>query len=100
MRYDKKIYFVKQGEDIYDYDTGNHIPGETVKTEAWANVSDMGTQRQTLIFGALKQGALTMRIQGNYEDSRDYIEYNGKPYDISTVRTFWHDQTFEVSERL
>ena len=100
MRYDKRIYFVKEGEDEYDYATGDYVATEPIKHEVWANVSDIGTQRQTLIFGALKQGALTIRIQGNYKDSCDYIEYNGKKYNISTVRTFRHDQAFEVSEQL
>ena len=100
MRYDKKIYFVKQGKDVYDYDTGNYIAGEPVKEEVWANVSDMGTQRQTLIFGALKQGALTIRIQNKHEQPFDYIEVDGQPYSVASTRTFRHDQAFEVSERL
>ena len=100
MRYDKKIYFVKQGEDVYDYDTGNYVTGEPIKHEAWANVSDMGTQRQTLVFGALKQGALTIRIQNKYEQPFDYIEVGGQPYNVASTRTFRHDQAFEVSEQL
>lgn len=100
MRYDKKIYFVKEGEDVYDYDTGNYTAGEPIKEEAWSNVSDMGTQHQTLIFGALKQGALTIRIQNKHEQPFDYIEVDGQPYDVASTRTFRHDQAFEVSERL
>ena len=100
MRYDKRIYFVKEGEDVYDYTTGNHIPGEAIKTEAWANISDMGTERQTLIFGGLKQGALTVRIQGKYEKPFDYIEHDGKTHKVENARTFRNDQVFEVSEIL
>ena len=100
MRYDQRIYFVKEGEDEYDYSTGNYVTTEPIKDEAWANVSDMGTQRQTLIFGALKQGALTVRIQNRYEQPFDYIEVGGQAYNVASTRTFRHDQTFEVSEQL
>ena len=100
MRYDQRIYFVKEGEDEYDYTTGDYSAGEPTKDEVWANVSDMGTQRQTLIFGALKQGALTIRIQNKYEQPFDYIEVDGQPYNVASTRTFRHDQAFEVSERL
>ena len=100
MRYDKRIYFVKEGEDEYDYNTGNYVTGEPIKDEVWANVSDMGTQRQTLIFGALKQGALTVRIQNKVEQPFDYIEIDGQSYNVASTRTFRHDQAFEVSGRL
>ena len=100
MRYSTPIYFVKEGEDEYDYSTGDYVTTEPIKHEAWANVSDMGTQRQTLVFGALKQGALTIRIQNKYEQPFDYIEVGGQPYNVASTRTFRHDQAFEVSEQL
>ena len=100
MRYSTPVYFVKQGEDVYDYDTGNYAPGQLIRDEVWANVSDMGTQRQTLIFGAIKQGALTVRIQNKVDQPFDYIEIDGQPYNVVSTRTFRHDQAFEMSERL
>ena|SRR5699024_922824 len=100
MRYSTPIYFVAEGEDVYDYDTGDYITTEPIKDEVWANISDMGTERQTLIFGGLKQDALTIRIRGNYEKEFDYIEYDGKKYNYEAGRKFRHDQAFDVSERL
>ena len=100
MRYDKRVYFVKESEDEYDYSTGDYVTTEPVKHEVWANVSDMGTQRQTLVFGALKQGALTIRIQNKHEQPFDYIEVGGQAYNVASTRTFRHDQAFEASERL
>ena len=99
MRYDKRIYFVTEGEE-YNYDTGDYELVELVKDEAWANVSDTGTERMQLVYGALKQGALTIRIQNKHEQPFDYIEYGGTPYNVATTRTFRHDQAFEVSEQL
>ena len=99
MRYDKKVYFVTEGEE-YNYDTGNYELVEVVKDEVWANVSDTGTERMQLIYGALKQGAVTVRIQGKYEEAFDYIEVGDKKYNVDAFRTFRNDQAFNLSEQL
>ena len=100
MRYDKRIYFVKEREDEYDYDTGDYVTGEPLKVEVWANVSDTGTERMQLIYGNLKQGAITVRIVGKYDEEFDYIEVEDKKYNVDAFRTFRNDQAFNLSEQL
>ena len=100
MRYDQRIYFVKEGEDEYDYATGDYVTTEPIRDEVWANVSDTGTERMQLIYGALKQGAVTVRIQGKYEEEFDYIEVENKKYNVDALRTFRNDQAFNLSEQL
>ena len=100
MRYDQRIYFVKEGEDEYDYATGDYVTTEPTKEEAWANVSDTSTERMQLVYGALKQGAITVRIQGKYVEMFDYIEVENKKYNVDAFRTFRNDQAFNLSERL
>ena len=100
MRYDTRIYFVKEGEEVYDYDTGDYVTSEPIKHEAWANVSDTGTERMQLIYGALKQGAITVRIRGKYEKEFDYILVDDKKYNVDAFRTFRNDQAFNLSEQL
>ena len=100
MRYDTRIYFVKEGEEVYDYDTGDYITTEPIKHEAWANVSDTGTERMQLIYGALKQGAITVRIRGKYEKEFDYILVDDKKYNVDAFKTFRNDQAFNLSEQL
>ena len=100
VRYDKQIFFVKETEPVYDYDTGDYVDGEPIKHEAWANVSDTGTERMQLIYGALKQGAITVRIQGKYDEVFDYIQVDGKKYKVDAFRTFRNDQAFNLSEQL
>ena len=100
VRYDKQIFFVKEGEEVYDYDTGDYVTSEPIKHEAWANVSDTGTERMQLIYGALKQGAITVRIRGKYEKEFDYILVDDKKYNVDAFRTFRNDQAFNLSEQL
>ena len=100
MRYDQRVYFVKEGEDEYDYSTGNYVTTEPIKHEAWANVSDTGTERMQLIYGALKQGAITVRIVGKYDKEFDYIQVGDTKYNVDAFRTFRNDQSFNLSEQL
>ena len=100
MRYSVPIYFVKETEPVYDYETGDYVDGEPIKHEAWANVSDTGTERMQLIYGALKQGAVTVRIRGKYEKEFDYILVDDKKYNVDAFRTFRNDQAFNLSEQL
>src|SRR5690625_2406364 len=100
MRYDQRIYFVIEGEDVYDYDIGDYVTTEPIKHDVWANVSDTGTERMQLIYGNLKQGAITVRIVGKYDKEFDYIEVEGKKYNVDAFRTFRNDQAFNLSERL
>ena len=100
MRYDQRIYFVKEGEDEYDYATGDYVTPEPIKHEVWANVSDTGTERMRLIYGALKQGAITVRIVGKYDKEFDYIQVGDKKYNVDAFRTFRNDQAFNLSEQL
>ena len=100
MRYDKQIFFVKETEPVYDYETGDYVDGEPIKHEAWANVSDTGTERMQLIYSALKQGAITVRIQGKYDEAFDYIEVDDKKYNVDAFKTFRNDQAFNLSEQL
>ena len=100
MRYSTPIYFVKEGEDEYDYATGDYVTTQPIKHEMWANVSDTGTERMQLIYGNLKQGAITVLIQGKYEEAFDYIEVGDKKYNVDAFRTFRNDQAFNLSEQL
>ena len=100
MRYATPVYFVKETEPVYDYETGDYVDGEPIKHEAWANVSDTGTERMQLIYGGLKQGAVTVRIRNKYEKDFDYILIGDKKYRVDLSKSFRNDQAFHLSEQL
>jgi hypothetical protein len=95
MRYDTPIYFqiVEQGE--YDAATGNY--GDDVLTEArrYASVTDSGVQTLQLIYGELKEGSKTVRLQRPYTDDYDRIRIGDKTYRVDFAR---HQKSFVVSE--
>ena len=96
MRYDKRIYFVKEGQPIR-LPNGNWVTEEEERLEVWANVSDVSNQRMTLVYGGFKQGALTIRIQGSYDGVFDHIEMDNKKYRVDNHRRFRRDTAYEVS---
>ena len=98
MRYDTPIYFISEGDSIYDVSTGDYIKGEPVKIPQYASVNDTTTESMTLIYGKLKQGSLTIQLQNHYNDSFSWIEVAGKRYAVDRSRKLRTKHTFIVSE--
>ena len=97
MRADKVVYFVKEGERVYDPTTGNYINEPPVKDDVMALVTDTGTERMNFLYGKIKQNAKTIRLNQKYTDSVDFIEIDNQPYQIDNKRLYRHKTTFEVS---
>lgn len=100
MRFDQKIKLVKEGTPIYNPQTGNYDSTEGTEQKLWVNVSDMTEERMSFLFGGLKQGAYTIRLQGQVLRKFDYVEMNGKKYNVNQQRVLRRFTTLQVSERL
>lgn len=98
MRFDTPIYFqrVKPGE--YDAATGNYGPDNVVEDQRYADVTDTGADTLRLVYGGLKQGSLTIRLQAAYTLPFDHIRIGGKTYNVDRSRKLRSKQTFIVSE--
>ena len=97
MRFDTPIYFVRIQPGEYDASTGNY--GEDTKEEMrYTAVTDTGTQTMTIIYGALKQGSKTIRLQNHYTKPFDSIRIGEKKYHVDRERKLRVKQTFIVSE--
>ncbi|MDN6699171.1 MAG: hypothetical protein L0L04_06525, partial [Staphylococcus equorum] len=72
------------------------ITTEPIKEEVWANVSDTGTERMTLLFGSIQQGAKTIRLNDLYKKQFDWIEFEGKKYKVQLSRKYQRRNVFEV----
>lgn len=98
MRFDTPIYFerIQQGE--YDTSTGNY--GKDTKTEEMrlAAVTDTGTETMTLVYGSLKQGSKTIRLQNHYTQPFDSIRIGEKQYRVDRERKLRVKHIFVVSE--
>ena len=97
MRYDTPIFFraVQAGE--YDTTTGNYGADTVTEVKKYASVTDTGTQTMMLIYGAIKQGSKTVRLQRHYTAPFDSIRIGSKVYKVDRERTLRKGHIFVVS---
>jgi hypothetical protein len=97
MRYDTPVYF-QTIETEYDASTGNY--GEDIITEEkrYASVTNTGIETLNIIYGEIKQGVKTVRLQNYYEKPFDRIRIGNKVYRVDRERPLRLKYTFVVSE--
>ena len=96
MRFDKEIFFERITSD-FDENTGNYTESVT-ETKQYASVTDSGTQTMLLVYGKIKQGSLTIRLQNHYSEPFDRIRIGNKHYSVDMTRKFCRMQVLVVSE--
>ena len=82
MRYDTPIYFQKTTQGAYDPDTGNYGPDSITETLRYASVMDTGRETLRLVYGEIRQGSLSIQIQGHYAGDFDWIRIGSKVYSV------------------
>ena len=98
MRFDTPVYFQKIARGEYDASTGNY--GDDIVEEAlrYADVTDTGTQALMLIYGEIKQGSLTVRLQNHYNEPFDRLRIGNVIYRVDSSRKLRMKHVFVVSE--
>lgn len=98
MRFDTPVYFqiIKPGE--FDASTGNH--GEDTITEEmrYASVTETGIETLNLIYGEIKQGVKTVRLQNHYSKPFDRVRIGEKVYRVDRARPLRLKYTLICSE--
>ena len=95
MRYDTPVYF-QHIKSEYDTDTGNTGISILSEDRRNADITDTGTETLQLIYGNIKQGAFTIRLQRPYAAAYDRIRIGDKFYRAD--RTRLNNRVFIVSE--
>lgn len=95
MRYERKVYFIKE-ESIYNQNNGRYITKEIPIAERWADVTDTGTEAMNLLYGRILQGAKTVRIKTKVLDEFNYIVIDKQRYLVETIKTFRQEQVIYV----
>ena len=87
MRYDKVIYLISKGTEVYNELTGNYdTVGEVSAYEKHAHVSDSGTQSMNMLYGKIREGAKIFRLKGSVDVDFDYLRYDNELYDLTLRR--------------
>ena len=98
MRFDTPVYFRRIKAGKYNPDTGNHEPDTITEEKRDAAVTDSSTETMSLVYGALKQGSLTVRLQTHYSAPFDCIRIGQKTYHVDRARKLRVKHVFVVSE--
>lgn len=98
MRFDTPVYFqtIKAGE--YDENTGNYGADVISEEMRLASVTSTGRETLNLLYGEIKQGVFTVRLQNRYDKPFDRIRIDSKTYRVDSSRNLRTKQTLVVSE--
>lgn len=80
MRYDRPIVFRKETPGEYDPTTGNYPEPTVQDVTVYGDVMATSSQTVQLVYGGLKEGAVTIHLQNHYTDPFDWILVDGRKY--------------------
>lgn len=98
MRFDTLIYFQRVSGGEYDPNTGNYAPDTVTETPCFADVTDSSEQTLRLVYGEIRQGSLTVRLQTHYTNPFDRIRIGDKLYKVDSSRLLRIMHVLVVSE--
>lgn len=98
MRYDTPIYFQKIMPGEYDPGTGNYGEGAVTEEKRYADVTDTGEDTLRLVYGGIRQGSKTIRLQTHYKKTFDRIRIGEELYSVDFSRELRMKHVFVVSE--
>ena len=97
MRFDTPVYFQRVISGDYDATTGDYGPDVVHETQVYASVTNTGTAKLNLVYGALKQDSLTVRLQNHYNMPYDRLRIGNALYNVDMSRKLRNKHTFIVS---
>lgn len=98
MRYDIPVYFQRITSGEYDASTGDY--GEDIIAEEmrWASVTDAGIDTLNIVYGKIRQGVKTVRLQNHYDKPFDRLRIGDTVYRVDKARPLRLKHTFICSE--
>lgn len=95
MRYDTPVFFQSVTPGKLNAETHNYDDDTVAEEKRYASVTDTGTQQLQLVYGSIKQGSKTIRLQQPYTKPFDRVRVGEKLYRVDFSR---QGKNFVVSE--
>lgn len=102
MRYDQTATFYEKGQRRYNPRTSSYEGGTAEIATIECNVTDLGTDRQMELLGALKQGQKVVRLQERPPEKWSFLVLsndNSKHYILTTALETLKGYTLIVGEQ-
>lgn len=98
MRCDTEVFFQSILLGEYDESTGDYKEDTVLEEKRHASVTDTGTDTINLVYGAIKQGSKTVRLQMHYKKTFDRIRIGDTLYKVDFERKLRTKHVLVVSE--
>ena len=98
MRFDTPIYFRSTQKGAYNAETGDYEPATLTEDKRYADITCTGVNTLKLVYGDIRQGSLTVRMQNFYDKPFESIRIGDTIYKVDTMRKMRNKQSFVVSE--
>lgn len=98
MRFDAPVYFQFIQRGAYDENTGNYAEPTIEETKQYASITDSGVETLNLIYGGIKQGCKTVRLQTPYKKPYSRMRIGDTLYRVDFARPLRSKAVFVVSE--
>lgn len=102
MRFNTPVFFQRRVPGEYNKSTGDYAPDVVTEDERHADVTNSTTATLRLVYGTIKEGSLTIRLQRPYKKPFDLIRIGegeeAKLYCVDLSRPLRSKQVFVVSE--
>ena len=97
MRFDTPVYFQTYTTE-YEVATGDYTEAILSEEKRYASVTGSARETMNLIYGEIKQGSLTIRLQNHYTKPFERIRVGDKVYRVDSERLLRVKNIFVVSE--
>ena len=98
MRYDTQIYFQQIIPGEYDPKTGNYEEDQVMETQRLAAVMETNTETMRILYGAIRQGSVTVHLQNRYEQAYDRIRIGDRVYQVDRRKNLRVKQVLVLTE--
>lgn len=98
MRCDTEVFLQSVMTGEYNESTGDYGDDIIYEEKRHASVTDTGTDTMNLVYGAVKQGSKTVRLQMHYKKTFDRIRIGNALYRVDFERKLRTKHVFVVSE--
>lgn len=97
MRFDTPVFFQRTNRE-FDASTGDYKISVVEEEKRFASVTASSVETLNLVYGELKQGSLTVRLQNHYSKPFDRIRIGEKVYRVDSARPLRIKFNLVVSE--
>ena len=98
MRYITPIFFQRVEPGGYNADTGDYDRDIVIESMQYADITDSSDRAVEMIYGELREGTLTVRLERPYTAPFDYIRIGNKRYKADMKRSTFQKMALVVSE--